>query len=160
MMIVAQLAMCYLAVSLTAMVWISSLPDAPPANSSSSVAGTWEDDPRNWYRAFQCDQPADIAVVHSRYWRSDHWTYEYSYYFEVQATPEWREEFLKSRNAHFVPADIARGYRDQAQPDLTPTWFVPGPVNDYEVWDDRPGYFGSIWINKITGHIFFWERQV
>ena len=160
MMLVAQLAMLYLAASLSALAWITSPAPPPPNNSSSSVAGTWEDDPANWSRAFHCEQPANIIVVHSKYWRSTHWTDEYSFYFEVQASPEWRDEFLKNRKAHRIPEDIARGYRDQNQLDLTPAWFVPGPVKDYEVWDNRPGYLGSIWINKANGHIFFWERQV
>ena len=51
-------------------------------------AGTWEDDPKNWYRAFNEEQPAEVKVVHSKYWRSDHFTLEFTYYFEVQATPE------------------------------------------------------------------------
>ena len=160
MMIVAQLAMCYLAASLTAMVWLSSPAQTPPANSSSSVAGTWEDDPRNWYRAFEEEQPADVTVIHSHYWRSDHWTYEYTYFFEVKASDEWRDDFLKKRNAKLLPASKARSYWIYGNKGITPNWFAPGPVSEYEVWDERPGYFGSIWINKSNGHIFFWDRQV
>ena len=124
------------------------------------TAGTWEDDAHNWYRAFQQEPPADIVVVHSKYWRSDHWTDEYSYFFEVDASPKWRDDFLKNRNAQPVPSDKARSFRDQVHSDFTPDWFAPGPVSDYEVWDDRPGYYGTIWISKTNGHIFFWHRKV
>ena len=131
-----------------------------PDNPSIINSGTWEDDAHNWYRAFQREPPADITVVHSKYWRSDHWTDEYVYYFVVQATPEWRDKFLNSRKAQPVPADKARSFRDQEQIDLTPVWFAPDPVSDYEVWDERPGYFGTIWINKSNGHIHFWDHKV
>ena len=124
------------------------------------TAGTWEDDAHNWYRAFQRKPPSDIVVVHSKYWRSDHWTDEYSYFFEVDASPEWRVDFLKYRNAQPVPSDKARSFRDQVHSDLTPDWFAPGPASDYEVWDERPGYYGTIWIRKSNGHIFFWHRKV
>ena len=126
----------------------------------SITAGTWEDDAHNWYRAFQRKPPSDIVVVHSKYWRSDHWTDEYSYFFEVDASPEWRVDFLKYRNAQPVPSDKARSFRDQVHSDLTPDWFAPGPASDYEVWDERPGYYGTIWIRKSNGHIFFWHRKV
>ena len=47
------------------------------------MAGTWEDDPGNWGRAFESTKPPDVAVVHSKYWRSAHWTYEFEYFFEI-----------------------------------------------------------------------------
>jgi hypothetical protein len=37
-------------------------------------SGTWEDDPANWERAFRSAKPEDVAVVHSRCWRSPHWS--------------------------------------------------------------------------------------
>src|SRR5882757_5268739 len=74
-------------------------------------AGTWEDDPKNWYRAFNEAQPSDVKVVHSKYWRSNHFTYEFVYYFEVEATPAWREAFLRKRNAELVSASAAASYR-------------------------------------------------
>ena len=136
----------------------SSEPPSAPNNTISITAGTWEDDAHNWYRAFQKEQPTEITVIHSKYWQSNHWTDEYVYYFEIKATPEWRDEFLKERNAHPVDAEKARSYRDQNRIKLTPDWFAPDPVSDYEVWDERPGYFGTIWINKSNGNIHFWDH--
>jgi len=37
---------------------------------SSQHAGTWEDDPKNWYRAFNEEQPAQVKVIHSKYGKS------------------------------------------------------------------------------------------
>jgi len=119
-------------------------------------AGTWDDDPLNWRRAFHEDQPACVEVIHSRYWRSNHWTDEYIYHFEVQATPEWRGAYLKKRGLVPVPPEEARDFRTYHDRDSTPHWFAPDPVTNYEVWD-LPGYHGEVYINKATGHMFFSE---
>ena len=122
-------------------------------------AGTWEDDPKNWYRAFNEEQPAQVKVVHSKYWRSNHFTYEFIYYFEVQATPEWRDAFLRKKNLALVSPSSARSFRTNNHSDDTPNWFAPDPVDIYDVWD-KAGYFGSVWINKTNGHIFFYDAQL
>lgn len=122
-------------------------------------AGTWEDDPQNWNRAFNQPQPADIRVVHSKYWKSDHFTDEFAYYFELHASPEWKDAFLKKRSVQLVPPAEARSYRQNMHDDLTPAWFAPDPVENYEVWD-QPGRFGSVWINKTNGNIFFYAIQL
>src|SRR5438105_11071242 len=74
-------------------------------------AGTWEDDPKNWYRAFNEEQPAQVKVVHSKYWRSNHFTYEFIYYFEVEATPEWKDKFVAKHNLKQVSPATARSFR-------------------------------------------------
>ena len=122
-------------------------------------AGTWEDDPKNWYRAFNEKQPAEVKVVHSKYWRSNHFTYEYIYYFEVEATPAWRDAFLRRQNVERVSPSKAATYRQNNHSDLTPVWFAPDPVDRYDVWD-KAGYPGSIWIDKTNGHIFFHDEHV
>lgn len=125
-------------------------------------AVTWEDDPKNWYRAFHENPPPGVKVVHSKYWRSNHFTYEYAYHFEVQATPEWKDTFLKSRGVERVASSripiVPATTRTNAIP-----WFRPGPIENYEIWD-IPGHPGlthySIWIDKATGHIFFCDISV
>lgn len=126
---------------------------------SAANAGTWEDDPKNWHRAFNEDLPEGVEVVHSSYWRSGHFTYEFVYYFEVKATPEWRDSFLKKRGLQAVLPSEAWGFRDIHQSDDIPVWYVPEQVKNYEVWD-KPGYHGSVYINKITGHIYFHDAQL
>jgi hypothetical protein len=122
-------------------------------------AGTWEDDPQNWYRAFKEQPPSQVKVVHSKYWRSSHFTYEFIYYFEVAATPEWRDGFLKKRGLTQVSPSIARSFRTNTHSDMTPNWFAPDPVELYDVWD-QAGYFGSVWINKTNGHVHFYDIQL
>jgi len=122
-------------------------------------AGTWEDDPKNWYRAFNEEQPAQVKVVHSKYWRSNHFTYEFIYYFEVEATPEWKDKFVAEHSLKQVSPATARSFRTNNSADDTPNWFAPDPVGRYDVWD-KAGYFGSVWIDKTNGHIFFYDAQL
>lgn len=122
-------------------------------------AGTWEDDPQNWYRAFGEQTPAQVQVIHSKYWRSDHFTYECIYYFEVKATPEWRDAFLKEHGLTNISPSVATSFRTNNHSDDTPHWFAPGPVELYDVWD-KPGYFGSVWINKTNGYIYFYDVNI
>ena len=122
-------------------------------------AGTWEDDSQNWYRAFHEQVPAKLKVVHSKYWRSNHFTYEFMYWFEIEATPEWKDEFLKKHDLKQVSPSLARSFRTNTHSDDTPTWFAPDPVELYDVWD-KAGYFGSVWVNRSNGHIHFYEVQL
>ena len=46
-------------------------------------AGNWEDDPKNWYRAFNEEQPREVKVVHSKYWRINK-TNGHVYFYDMQ----------------------------------------------------------------------------
>jgi hypothetical protein len=122
-------------------------------------AGTWEDDPKNWNRAFGEELPKEVKVIHSKYWRSDHFTVEFEYYFEVEATSRWRDMFLSKGKLQPVSPSTARSFRANHYSADIPSWFAPDPVDRYEVWDIAE-YFGSVWIDKTTGHIFFYEWQI
>jgi len=122
-------------------------------------AGTWNDDPKNWRRAFGEATPATVKVIHSYYWRSNHFTDEHIFYFEVQAAPEWKEAYLKKLGLVPVAPPVARSYDTNNHYDKTPKWFAPDSVENYEAWD-QPGGYGSVWINKTNGHIFFYDWQL
>ena len=56
--------------------------------------------------------------------------------------------------------DYRRHEKHLGQPDsLVPDWFVPGPVTKYHAWD-KPGYKGSVFIDKANGHIHFYGVQL
>ncbi len=57
-------------------------------------SGTWKDDARNWKRVFRVAKPSDITVVHSWFWRSPHFTYEYEYYLQVQKHEDLQRRLL------------------------------------------------------------------
>ncbi len=139
--------------------WPGIIPFFAMQAESILHAGTWEDDPKNWHRAFKEEQPAGVRVVQSSYWRSSHFTVEFMYFFEVQATPERRDAFMRRKSLDLVSPSSARSFRSTYHTDDTPSWFAPDPVDLYEVWDRTP-YFGSVWINKTNGHIFFYDVQL
>ena len=125
------------------------------------LAGEWEDDPDNWRRAFQSEQPPDVSVVHSWYWRSPHWSDEFQYFFEVVLTAELEEQlFTENRLRQLVgeEAAAAKG-RYFVQP---PAWFAPKSVSEYEVWvfADEPRRNFTVFIDKASGNLFLTDYQV
>lgn len=121
-------------------------------------AGTWNDDLENWRRAFNEEKPTGVSVVRSKYWRSNHFTLEFAYYFEVKASPEWRDAFLQKHGFQLVPLNEARTFGSSRSSDEDPRWFAPYPARFYEVWKWPNGVEG-LWIEKSTGHLFFYAEQ-
>jgi len=125
------------------------------------VSGTWEDDPKNWERAFRSAKPPDVIVVHSKYWRSPHFTYEFQYFFEVaQYTSLKTQLFAENRLRRIEGEQVAKAKENHFGE--APSWFTPKSVGDYEVWmyDDRPGDNFRVFIDKETGTIFLTGWQV
>ncbi len=122
-------------------------------------AGKWEDDAGNWYRMFQEEKPSDVEIIHSLYWRSDHFTDEFMFFAEVKASAGWRSGYFKKYKLEPVHPAKARSFRTDTSCSLTPGWFVPGPIGDYDVWD-VPGRFGSVWIDRKNGHMHFFRMRL
>ena len=123
-------------------------------------SGTWEDDPRNWGRAFDSKKPA-VAVVHSRYWRSAHWSYEFEYFFQIKGDPEFKREFFARNKLEQLPASsVADTIRDSfGHP---PLWFCPKDPDHYDAWayrDPPAGNFKVI-IDRDTGDLFLTDYSV
>lgn len=122
---------------------------------------SWEDDARNWWRAFHEEQPAAVKVVHSKCWeRSDSRGHEYICCFELQATPEWIESSLRkadygeSEEEDEAEAAPSRStYESLFGPWKAPAWFAPGEDDLYEYWYTM-GY-GSVWVHKVSGQVFY-----
>jgi hypothetical protein len=124
-------------------------------------AGTWEDDPKNWKRAFDQTKPEGVVVVHSKYWRGAHWTYECAYSFEIEVSPAVREELFRGdrlrRSAEVPQAE----WKDMLGPH-PPEWFCPKPADRYEVWvytEEPVGNFKHA-IDPETGHLFLNDYQL
>ena len=124
-------------------------------------SGTWDDVPENWHRAFGTTKPADVVVVHSRYWRAPHWTYEAGYLFEIQPHAALRAQlFSRNRLRKLQDAEAAAATRPCFAE--CPSWFAPKPLTEYEIWtyaDDASSNFRLL-IDKQTGHIFLADYQV
>ena len=124
-------------------------------------SGTWDDAPENWSRAFQCTKPADVVVVHSRYWRAPHFTYEAGYMFQIQPNAPLREQlFTRNRLRQLQDAEISAATRPCFGE--CPLWFAPKPLRDYEIWvyADEPNSSFMVLIDKKTGSIFVGDYKV
>jgi hypothetical protein len=124
-------------------------------------AGLWEDDPGNWRRAFQSTAPADVVVVHSRYWRSPHWSYEFQYFFEIAPNATLQEQLFTENRLRQLSGAEAVEARGNVFGD-PPAWFAPKNAADYDVWvfDDAPERNFNVLVERNTGVMFLHDYQV
>lgn len=124
------------------------------------MAGSWEDDPKNWGRYFGSTKPDDVVVVHSKYWRSPHWSYEFGCFFEIAPTPELTKQLFTQNRLKRLSEDevkaatmILRG--------TAPNWF-PKDLSRYEAWmyEDEPESSFRVFVDPETGHLFMTDRQI
>jgi len=125
------------------------------------MSGTWDDDPKNWGRAFDSTKPPEVIVVHSRYWRSPHWSYEFQYFFEIAPNTELKRQLFIANKLREVTGNEAVEARAKVFGDA-PAWFAPKSLAAYEVWvfADEPGRNFKVLIDKVSGHIFMNDYQV
>lgn len=124
-------------------------------------SGTWENDPDNWERAFRSRKPDDVVVLHSRYWRSAHWTYEFQYFFEIKRNDDLKDQL-------FTQNKLIRLYNEDAIEAMNdffgerPVWFVPKDVDKYQVWvyEGETGSHFRVFVDKETGNLFLTDYRV
>ena len=123
-------------------------------------SGTWEDSPKNWGRAFQSKKPPEVEVVHSKYWRSAHFTCEFEYFFHIRSNDALKEKFFaqnelvkRTDNLEVIKSSFFGG---------APIWFIPKPIDKYDVWiykNEPRGNF-HLFVDKETGDLFLTDNQV
>jgi len=121
--------------------------------SCSGGSGSWDDDVKNWSRAFDGrQQPPDVKVTHSRYWKSPHFTYEAEYFFEFTAPKEFLDAWIAGQN--LVPRQPTK--ENTPQYFEKPDWFTPRALGDYEMWlpEDDPHDKFRIYRDRTTGTLF------
>jgi hypothetical protein len=120
-------------------------------------SGTWEDDSKNWERIYNQDKPDNVNVIHSWYWRSSHWSYEYEFYIETDSNKQILESFISKADLVQIE-DPTKVPTYELFPDDKPKWFVPKPLDKYEVWTGN-GFF-KLFIDKETGHLYWCDSQL
>lgn len=118
-------------------------------------SGTWEDDPSNWKRAFRSTKPPDVVVVHSKYWRSPHWSYEFQYFFEIAPNLPLKKQLFTANRLRLVTGTEAEEVRRRIFGEAPP-WFAPKSTTEYEVWvfEGEPDRNFKILIDRSSGHLF------
>lgn len=99
------------------------------------MSGSWEDDPKNWNRAFGEKAPDTIVVCRSHYERSPHPFFkEFAYFFEIEESKAARDYFgfghaLKRTPLKVADVDFIRLKDDRAD------WFPNAETSgDLEIW--------------------------
>jgi hypothetical protein len=124
------------------------------------TSGNWEDDPGNWSRAFGSRQPSGVTVLHSRYWRSAHWTYEFQYFFEVAPNTKLKGQLVASKLRQ-VTGEVAAKAKKNIVGDV-PSWFSPKDVAEYEFWmfEESSGGNLMLLIDRKSGVMFLTDYSV
>ena len=132
-----------------------------PAGCGYGMAGTWVDDPGNWSRVFQSTKPPDVTVVHSKYWRSPHWTFEFAYYFEIAPNPKLKEQLFSKNKLRRMIGDEAAKAKANSFGEV-PVWFAPKAASEYDIWvfEGEPDRNFRMLIDKTSGVVFLSDYQV
>ena len=122
-------------------------------------SGMWTDDPDNWKRAFRSQKPEDVVVLHSWYWRSSHFTYEFRYYFKIEAN-EGLEKQLLTENDFILMEDVDTWDVTRVFSEA-PDWFVEKPIQNYEVYRYRDEVNSNllVFIDKESREIYLTDYQ-
>lgn len=96
--------------------------------------------------------PKDVEVINGTYWESAHWSKEYIMFLELNASENWRKQFIKQNNMILVS--------DQwTQPADIPDWFKPS--DSYRQWvspNDKQG--SRCFEDSVSGKIFIYQIQL
>jgi hypothetical protein len=124
-------------------------------------SGTWKDDSKNWKRIFRTSKPTDVAIVHSQFYRSPHWTYEFEYFLQIEKNEGFQKtlfEFnkLKQLSTEAELHDVTNFVEEK------PAWFLPKPMSKYEVWvyAEEPVQHFRIFIDRQNGDLFLTDFQL
>ena len=127
--------------------------------SACNESGTWQNDAKNWKRAFGTDAPKGIKVLNSWYWRSPHFTHEFEYFFAVAPHHSFRKQALESGRLIQITASTKQEEEQVRQFfHEKPSWFIPKPLESYDVWQGKPPqeHF-RLFIDRETGELFLTE---
>jgi hypothetical protein len=125
-----------------------------------SSAGTWEDDAQNWNRAFNSTQPKDVNIIHSKFWISSHWTYEYSYFFKIEKNDLLKKQlFAKNKLKQIEGKEAEEAMNDFF--DEKPIWFIPLDATKYDIYIliEPKGNF-KVFVDKETNDIYLTDYSV
>lgn len=119
--------------------------------------GIWVDDAGNFKRVFGFNQPGDVKVLHSYYWKSLHWTVEYSYFIALEASQKFAARLTSGEQMTAVAPeekllDSCGGKR--------PQWFLPKPLASYEAWFPKAGSGYRVFRDKTDGTLFLCDQRL
>ncbi|HEY1528523.1 MAG TPA: hypothetical protein VGH51_20035 [Candidatus Angelobacter sp.] len=121
--------------------------------------GEWVDDKENFKRVFDFEKPAEVQVIHSYYWKSPHWTVEYRYYMEIDASQGFFDKLTASQVMDSSTAQIAAQAPCSTNREK-PSWFLPKPLNEYLAWIPKTKSDYRIFRDKADGRVFVCDMRL
>jgi len=100
-------------------------------------------------------------VIHSRYARFPHFTYESEYFFHIQANVALHDQLLKGIDLIHVE-DINEEKQFLWHNMKKPAWFLPKPLEEYDLWrcQDRAQCTYTVFIDNDNSDIFITDSQL
>ncbi len=119
------------------------------------MAGSWEDDPKNFNRVFGYSPPEGVEVVHSLYTRFPHWSHEHVFYLHFSAPNEFVRELIDRNNLNLSEQIWSR-------PEDGPEWFPAGSTSEWELWSEAGGPSSGLALlkHRETGEVFLYHRRL
>jgi hypothetical protein len=120
-------------------------------------SGKWEDDPKNWKRAWGYSKPSEVVMIHSWYWRSPHWTKEEAYFFQFKWHKELFQQLIDRNEMLLWREDSGKKIAATTFCFRKPVWFIPKPESAYDVWESPNSL---LFKDRSTNEIFFYACQL
>jgi hypothetical protein len=123
----------------------------------SACGGRWIDDSSNFERIFGFDKPQGVEVLHSYYWKSSHWTTEYSYFIALRAS----QKFVTGlTSAKLMDQASLTGTAIGSCGNERPSWFLPKSITAYEAWVPKGGGDYRVFRDKGDGTLFVCDTRL
>ena len=90
----------------------------------------------------------DVEIINGQFWKSGHWTYEYSVFLELQPSKRWKDKFFELYNAeeNSVGKYDSEKHSHQIQ---APHWFeTPEWIKLNSEFEVYTGYGGNFYWNE------------
>jgi len=122
-------------------------------------SGIWENDDKNWSRAYGFPLPDSIKLINSWYWRSPHWTLEQAMFFEAKYNEGVKNSYILDTTIIELP------YSDTIKISFfndKPKWFLPKPYKFYNIWKGNRNEFDNflLFMDKESGNLFWTDFQI
>ena len=125
----------------------------------SCHSGEWENQDKNWERAFSGQsKPDNVKILNSYYWRSPHFTYEAQYFFRLEVGEEYMNTWIQHSKCKLTASTVVEADFPNDRPD----WFVPKELSKYKIWrpsDDQFSQF-RIFKNLETNEFYVTDTEL
>ena len=124
--------------------------------SAAGCGGTWVDDPGNFKRVFGFPEPDGVRMLHSYYWKSPHWSTEYSYFIAVQAS----SKFVAGLTSNELMTGVKPDPKMLETCGTRPPWFLPKPLASYEAWLPKTQMGYRVFRDRSDGTLFVCDERL